>query len=106
MSKQLEDRMLSGEPFTWSQIGGTAEVDRTIQRLRKQGLITFTREGRNCVWRATGRAQVDPRDKRISDLEAALRAIFEAADNAGNEQEWADMVSAEMTDERRALVAK
>lgn len=43
-------------------------------------------------------------ERRIAELEAALRAIFLAADNAGNEQEWADMVSAEMTDERRALV--
>lgn len=41
---------------------------------------------------------------RIAELEEALRAIFLAADNAGDEQEWADMVSAEMTDERRALV--
>lgn len=44
--------------------------------------------------------------ERIAELEAALRAIFLAADNAGTEQEWADMVSAEMTDERRALVTK
>jgi len=43
---------------------------------------------------------------RILMLQAALSAIFLAADNAGNEQEWADMVSAEMTDERRALVSK
>lgn len=44
-------------------------------------------------------------EARIAELEAALRAIFLAADNAGNEREWADMVSAEMTDKRRALVS-
>ncbi len=51
-------------------------------------------------------AMIEARDKRIAELETALRAIFLAADNSGNEQEWADMVSAAMTDERRALVAK
>lgn len=41
---------------------------------------------------------------RIAELEAALQAIFAAADRAASEQEWADRVSAELTDERRALV--
>lgn len=42
--------------------------------------------------------------KRIAELEAALRAIFDAADGARTELEWADLVSAAMTDDRRALV--
>lgn len=83
----LEARMLSGEPFTWGQLGGTSEVDRTIQKLRKAGLIAFERKGRNCVWRATGASVVDQRDKRIAELEAALRAALRHAE-ANGMKDW------------------
>ena len=43
---------------------------------------------------------------RIAALEAALRAIYAAADGARDEQDWGDRVSAAMTDERRALVTQ
>lgn len=42
----------------------------------------------------------------IARLEAALRAIYAAADGARDEQDWGDRVSAAMTDERRALVTQ
>ena len=63
---QLIQRMLKGDPFTYSSLcvyrGVRLEgrqcaydedrlVDRTIQKLRKAGKITFTREGRSVVWR-------------------------------------------------------
>lgn len=64
-----EARMLSGEPFTYGQLcarrRATAApedrfkhddhdrlIDRTIQKLRRKGLIAFTREGSKVVWRA------------------------------------------------------
>lgn len=43
---------------------------------------------------------------RIAELEAALRAIYEAADSSCDDQDWADRVSAAMTDERRNLVTE
>jgi len=66
----IEARMLSGEPFSY---GGLCEwraerdegaiktrmpdhdrlIDRTIQKLRRKGLIAFTREGGKIVWRPT-----------------------------------------------------
>ena len=69
--EKLEARMLSGEPFTYGSLcaeqGDILDKDRTIdkaiQRLRRKGLIAFTREGRNVVWRpvATARAQSEAR---------------------------------------------
>lgn len=70
--EKLEARMLSGEPFTYGGLcadeqGDILDKDRTIdkaiQRLRRKGLIAFTREGRNVVWRpvATARAQSEAR---------------------------------------------
>jgi hypothetical protein len=63
---EIEKRMLSGEPFTYGELsreftpGGVEAhndasrlVDRTIQKLRRKGLIAFTREGGKVVWRAT-----------------------------------------------------
>lgn len=41
---------------------------------------------------------------RILELEAALRAIYDAADAATDETDWGNRVSAAMTDERRALI--
>ena len=45
-------------------------------------------------------------EKRIKALEAALKAIFDAADAAVDEADWGDRVSAAMTDDARALVAQ
>jgi hypothetical protein len=62
----LEARMLSGQPFTYGDLsrqfspGGikahhdaSRVVDRTIQKLRRKGLIAFSREDGRVVWRAT-----------------------------------------------------
>jgi hypothetical protein len=49
----LTARMLSGEPFTWSGVGGSRLADKVIQKLRRKGLIAFKREGRTAVWCAT-----------------------------------------------------
>lgn len=61
--EQLEARMLSGEPFTYVELcmsrpNNDADrlVDRTIQRLRKRGLIAFKRVRGRPIWRA-----VEPR---------------------------------------------
>uniref|UniRef100_A0AB74UM61 Uncharacterized protein n=1 Tax=Caulobacter phage BL57 TaxID=3348355 RepID=A0AB74UM61_9VIRU len=54
----------SGEPFTYHTLsvvndaaGGNEArdrlADRTIQKYRRKGWITFTREGRYVVWRPT-----------------------------------------------------
>lgn len=62
--QQIEARMLSGEPFTYAELcvwRGRAEgnpkwpdsdrrIDRTIQKLRRKGLISFRREGGRVVW--------------------------------------------------------
>lgn len=66
---ELEKRMLSGQPFTYGELSrqfapgqgargrgpdASRIVDHTIQRLRRKGLIAFTREGGKVLWRATG----------------------------------------------------
>ena len=48
----LTARMLNGESFTFASVGGSRLADRLIQKLRRKGLISFTRDGRNVVWRA------------------------------------------------------
>lgn len=59
---KLEERMLSGEPFTYGALclefktAGREfdrKIDATIQRLRRKGKIAFTREGGAVVWRRT-----------------------------------------------------
>ncbi|CAM2952938.1 hypothetical protein [Brevundimonas diminuta] len=67
MAADLETRMLSGEPFTYGGLCATygkelnedrtRVIDKTIQRLRRKGLIAFTREGRSTVWRPTQQVQ-------------------------------------------------
>jgi hypothetical protein len=52
--------ILDNLPGTFSRLCGRAgersdaayrPIDRGLQRLRKQGKITFDRKGRDCVWR-------------------------------------------------------
>lgn len=60
LPEQIETRMLSGEPFTYGGLASAFEgqgpgdvsrlVDRTIQKLRKKGLIAFKRQGRDVIW--------------------------------------------------------
>ena len=65
-TEKLVARMLNGEPFTYGDLArkfapGKTEahhdsnrlVDRTIQKLRRKGLITFKREGGKVIWQAT-----------------------------------------------------
>jgi transcription initiation factor TFIIIB Brf1 subunit/transcription initiation factor TFIIB len=60
----LERRLLSGEPFTYGEMCAYARrlgldeehhraVDKTIQRFRKRGWISFVRVGRSPLWTAT-----------------------------------------------------
>lgn len=77
---EIEARMLSGAPFTYSGLmlervaagqGGRCGdddrlIDRTIQKLRRKGLIAFTREGRATVWRPTAR-NAEPIHRRDGD---------------------------------------
>jgi hypothetical protein len=56
----VERRILSGEPFTYGgllgELGSSDEdrsVDRTIQKFRRRGLISFRREGRHVLWTRT-----------------------------------------------------
>lgn len=64
----IEERMLSGEPFTYGSLcrwrGDQAGnrylsrdddrlVDRTIQKLRRKGLIAFERVGGKVIWSPT-----------------------------------------------------
>ncbi|AFU87567.1 hypothetical protein CcrKarma_gp050 [Caulobacter virus Karma] len=57
-------RIESGEPFTYAGLSAVNDAaggneardrlaDRTIQKYRRKGWITFTREGRYVVWRPT-----------------------------------------------------
>lgn len=57
---KVEERMLSGEPFTYGQLckdfcgddyDFSRKVDALIQKLRRRGKIYMTREGRYVVWR-------------------------------------------------------
>lgn len=61
--EKLEERMLSGRPFTYmslcieldsSMMGGARIVDRAIQKLRRKGLIAFHREKgvKSPIWQA------------------------------------------------------
>lgn len=54
----VEARIFRGDPFTFGELqhgigNDWRDADRTIQKLRKKGLITFTRKGRECVWELT-----------------------------------------------------
>jgi hypothetical protein len=63
-AEDIERRMLSGEPFTYGGLvtararqgkgGQTGDsdrlIDRTIQKLRRRGLIAFTRANGSVVW--------------------------------------------------------
>lgn len=72
--QEIEARMLSGEPFTYGALSewrasieqGAIRtrvldhdrlIDRTIQKLRRKGLIAFTREAGSVVWRPAGGAE-------------------------------------------------
>lgn len=60
----LEERMLSGEPFTYGELSERyfdRLVDRTIQKLRRKGQIAFKREKGRVVWRAVhGKVELCP----------------------------------------------
>jgi len=66
-ANEIEARMLSGEPFTYKGLSADRKatfrgdamfrdgdhdrlIDRTIQKLRRRGLIEFRRVGRDTVW--------------------------------------------------------
>ncbi|CCG43355.1 hypothetical protein [Magnetospirillum molischianum] len=59
LPEQIENRMLSGEPFTYGDLcryfdNGEKHgrlIDQIIQRLRKKGMIAFTRVGRQVIWK-------------------------------------------------------
>lgn len=59
VEEKIRARMGNGEPFTYGElwlpygIEAFRIADREIQRWRKKGFISFTREGRNVVWRLT-----------------------------------------------------
>jgi hypothetical protein len=60
----VEDRIFSGEPFTYSALcalrpnnDADRYADKTIQKYRRKGYIAFTREGRAVVWRLTDAGQ-------------------------------------------------
>lgn len=64
--KAIEERMSNGAPFTY---GGLCKcwpehdrlIDKTIQRWRRKGLISFVRIGRDTRWSLTedGRSKVN-----------------------------------------------
>lgn len=59
----IEARMASGEPFTFGELHSLIDLsdkersyrlaDRTIQKWRKRGLISFVKNGRDVVWSLT-----------------------------------------------------
>ena len=61
LPEKIDARMLSGEPFTYCGLCVTFGrdcsrlIDRTIQKLRKLGLITFRRDGRDVIWSAVAK---------------------------------------------------
>ena len=81
-TEKLVARMLNGEPFTYGELarqfapGKTGAhddsnrlVDRTIQKLRRKGLIGFKREGGKVIWKATKPQRSDDREGRKPDAE-------------------------------------
>lgn len=59
----LEQIMLTRKGFTLADIVEcTGEqmrvIDRTIQKLRKKGWISYQRVGKKCVWAATAEGEV------------------------------------------------
>lgn len=54
-------RIATGEPFTLKDItaiiGSENRADKIIQRLRKQGKITFKREGNKAIWSLTAKGR-------------------------------------------------
>lgn len=66
---EIEARMANGRPFTYAELCVLARLhgnhenrsrlcDKTVQRWRRRGLISFTREGRSAVWRLTDAGRV------------------------------------------------
>ena len=54
---EMEAQILAGKSFTFQSLHGRFTepsayriADRLIQKLRKNGVIAFHREGRKCVW--------------------------------------------------------
>lgn len=63
---EIEKRMKSGKPFTFASLHtnlpevGYRMADRTIQKWRRKGWISFARNGRDTIWSLTdaGRAAI------------------------------------------------
>lgn len=59
--RKIEERMVSGEPFTFMQLHSLSGygsdtyrlADRALQRWRKKGWISFIRKGHSPVWSLT-----------------------------------------------------
>lgn len=54
---QMTDRIMTGKSFTFQSLHGQYTeksayriADRLIQKMRRDGLIVFNREGRQAVW--------------------------------------------------------
>lgn len=68
--RKIEDRMMSGEPFTFRQLQSLSVsyidtyrvADRALQKWRRKGWITFERKGRTPIWSLTdkGKAEASP----------------------------------------------
>ncbi len=56
---EIEKRMKSGKPFTFASLHtnlpeeGYRMADRTIQKWRRKGWISFVRNGRDTIWALT-----------------------------------------------------
>lgn len=67
---RLEARIFSGEPFTFGHLhmgldGVYRPADRLIQKLRRKGLIEFTRKGRDAIWTLTEAGRVEAASREV-----------------------------------------
>lgn len=68
---EIEARMMSGEPFTFMHLHSLSGyksdtyrlADRTIQKWRRKGWISFVRKGHTPIWSLTelGKTEARPR---------------------------------------------
>jgi hypothetical protein len=85
-NKIVEDRIFSGEPFTFMDLqflcedvegmkDGWRVADVAMQRNRRKGFTTFHRQGREVIWNLTpkGKTEAKNRAKQVNEPDAQPR---------------------------------
>lgn len=80
--KIVEDRIFSGEPFTFLTLqmlcenvegmkDGWRVADVAMQRNRRKGFTTFHRQGREVIWQLTPKGQTEAKNRAKQSADPA-----------------------------------